>query len=61
MSRRSIRSQVAVAMVVMLATPNAVEAQSDTITPPRRLFTWRDGVLAGAFAGVTVAVAVRLW
>jgi membrane-associated phospholipid phosphatase len=31
-------------------------AQSDTITP-RPLFTWRDGVLAGAFAGMTVAVA----
>src|SRR3954465_9848061 len=30
-------------------------AQSDTVTPPRQLFTWRDGLLAVAWAGGTLA------
>jgi membrane-associated phospholipid phosphatase len=33
-----------------------LEAQSDTITPPRHLFTWRDGLLAGMFVGATYAI-----
>jgi membrane-associated phospholipid phosphatase len=33
-----------------------LEAQSDTITPPRHLFTWRDGLLAGVFVGATYAI-----
>lgn len=52
-----IRSRVIVAMVILIATATALEAQSDTIVPPRPLFTWRDGVLGWVFVGVTVGIA----
>ena len=53
----SAGSRVAAAMLGILAAAHALEAQSDTITPPRPLFTWQDGVLASVFVGVTVAIA----
>jgi membrane-associated phospholipid phosphatase len=45
------------AIMLMIAFASALKAQSDTITPRRPLFTWRDGVLAAAFAGVAVGIA----
>src|SRR5205823_14123353 len=45
------------ALVVSFAlSAAAVHAQSDTTTPPRHLFTWRDGLLAGMFVGATYAI-----
>jgi membrane-associated phospholipid phosphatase len=42
--------------VLLLASTGATAcAQADTITPPRQLFTWQDGLLAGAFAGMAYA------
>jgi membrane-associated phospholipid phosphatase len=48
--------RIAVAMVLMMATATGIEAQSDTITPPRSLFTWRDGILGLVFVGATAAI-----
>lgn len=51
------RRRIAVAMVLMMATATGIEAQSDTITPPRPLFTWRDGLLGLVFVGATAGIA----
>src|SRR3954468_10145656 len=41
--------------LLILGNAPVAFAQADTITPPRPLFTWRDGLLAGAFAGMAYA------
>jgi membrane-associated phospholipid phosphatase len=46
------RNVVFASILLGLAAPLA--AQSDTITPPRPLFTWGDALLAGGFAGFTI-------
>ena len=51
------RTRCVLAMLLVLMAVDGVGAQSDTITPPRPLFTWRDGVLAGVFVGLTVGIA----
>jgi membrane-associated phospholipid phosphatase len=43
-------------MLVLGLVPR-LAAQSDTITPPRPLFTYRDAILGWAFFGVTVGIA----
>src|SRR3954464_14758093 len=43
------------AAAFLIANSRAVLAQADTTSPPRPLFTWRDGLLAGAFAGMAYA------
>jgi hypothetical protein len=53
MSRAARWRALAVAVVV---GAHAAHAQSDTVTPPRSLFTWRDGLLAGVFVGATLAI-----
>jgi membrane-associated phospholipid phosphatase len=54
---RVARSRAVCAIVAMLVGPARLEAQSDTITPPRQLFTWRDGVLGAAFVVATISIA----
>ncbi len=51
------RTRVGLTALLLTATVNGAGAQSDTITPPRPLFTWRDGVLAGVFVAATVGIA----
>src|ERR1043166_6011496 len=48
---------ISLALALNLVAAIAVQAQSDTTVPPRSLFTWRDGLLAGAFFGPTCAIA----
>lgn len=45
------------AIVLFLVAANRIQAQSDTIASLRPLFTWRDGVMAWVFAGVTIGIA----
>src|SRR4051812_22642734 len=47
----------ALALACCLAAAVPLRAQSDTVPPPRPLFTWRDGLLASAFVGATLAIA----
>jgi membrane-associated phospholipid phosphatase len=54
MSRPRSRQAILVASLTVMAI-GRLPAQSDTVTPPRRLFTWGDALLAGGFAGMTVA------
>lgn len=53
------RATLALAFIVC-STPSALAAQTaisgDSIHAAKTLFTWRDGVLAGGFAGLTVAM-----
>ncbi|HEX4683659.1 MAG TPA: phosphatase PAP2 family protein [Gemmatimonadaceae bacterium] len=41
---------------LLLSIAARAEAQLDTIHTTRSLFTWRDGVLAGAFVAATIAI-----
>lgn len=51
------RTRFALAMLLLTMAVNGIAAQSDTITPPRPLFTWQDGVLASVFVGMTIGIA----
>src|SRR3954470_12094192 len=54
MTSRRLRGRgMIAALSVMSAT---LHAQSDTTRPPRALFTYRDGFLAGIFVGATFAI-----
>src|ERR1051325_3543752 len=44
------------ALVGVILASRVLGAQSDTLSP-RFLFTWKDGLLAGAFVGATIAIA----
>ena len=50
-------SRAAAVLAALLAATQMVGAQSDTIRPPRPLFTWQDGILGLAFAGATLGIA----
>ena len=51
------RARLAVALALMTVALHGIGAQSDTTTPPRPLFTWRDGVLGWVFLGATFGIA----
>lgn len=44
------------AVAGLVAFVGALGAQADTTGPPRPLFTWRDGILAGGFVVGTIAI-----
>lgn len=51
------RARIASTILLLTVAVHGIGAQSDTITPPRPLFTWRDGVLASVFVGMTIGIA----
>lgn len=55
MSWARTRPRAVAIVLLFLVVASPLRAQADTIRPPRPLFTWRDGVLAGFFTLTTLA------
>jgi len=54
-NRRTVYRRAAALLIAFALSPQPAHAQADTIGPPRALFTYRDLVLAGGLAVVTMA------
>jgi membrane-associated phospholipid phosphatase len=54
-NRRTVNRWTAAVLLAIAVVPRTASAQADTIGPPIPLFTYRDAVLAGGLALVTLA------